>query len=244
MPNRIIRDSCKTSPSLDLLSDGAERFFWRLVTVADDFGRFEADPRILLAKTFPLRVDRMRPKQAEGWFNELRSNGIVNLYSHGGRVYGHFLNWTKHQDTRAKASKFPDPQASASICSQVLADVPVTESESVSENRNREPRTDTLDQPSADRVEVDDGFTAFWKAYPKRIGKGAALKAWRKIRPANGTQEAILKAVEAQKVWPAWTKDDGQYIPHPATWLNQSRWEDEGDSGQTFDLDRFRRIPR
>lgn len=46
MPNRIIRDKCRTSISLDKLSFGAECMFWRLTTVADDYGRFEADARI------------------------------------------------------------------------------------------------------------------------------------------------------------------------------------------------------
>ena len=65
MPNRIIRESCTTSPTLDALSDGAERMFWRLTTIADDYGRFDADPRVLLAKCFPLRVGRISIKTIE-----------------------------------------------------------------------------------------------------------------------------------------------------------------------------------
>ena len=46
----------------------------------------------------------------------------------------------------------------------------------------------------------------------------------------------MLKAIEKQKGSEQWTKDNGQYIPHPSTWLNQSRWEDElpavGGSGK------------
>lgn len=72
-----------------------------------------------------------------------------------------------------------------------------------------------------------DSFLAFWALYPKRVGKGAALKAWKQIRPSSGAAAFILAAVAAQKSWPAWTKDGGRYIPNPATWLNQTRWEDE-----------------
>ena len=72
-------------------------------------------------------------------------------------------------------------------------------------------------------------FLEFWAAYPRKIGKGAAWKVWkqRKDRPKNGD---MLASVEAHKRSEQWTKDGGQYIPHPATFLNQARWEDEPDS--------------
>ncbi len=73
----------------------------------------------------------------------------------------------------------------------------------------------------------DDEFLKFWHLYPRKIGKGAAEKAWKKIRPSNGTVEKILSAVEDQKHWPIWERDNGRYIPNPATWLNQKRWGDE-----------------
>lgn len=70
------------------------------------------------------------------------------------------------------------------------------------------------------------GFEAFWKAYPKKIGKKAALKAWDKAE-LNGKVQIVLEAVEKQKSWPQWQKEGGQYIPNPTTWLNQGRWEDQ-----------------
>ena len=47
MPSRLIRECTRTSVSLAHLTDQAERLFWRLITTADDFGRFEADPDIV-----------------------------------------------------------------------------------------------------------------------------------------------------------------------------------------------------
>ena len=67
-------------------------------------------------------------------------------------------------------------------------------------------------------------FVIFWNAYPRRTGKGAALKAWTKHNP---TLSAVLKALAWQTRQPAWTKDRGQFIPHPATWLNRQGWDDE-----------------
>ena len=68
----------------------------------------------------------------------------------------------------------------------------------------------------------------FWLAYPKKVGKGAALNSWKKIKPSNGTVEKIIGAVEYQKKDHQWSRDGGRFIPNPATWLNQRRWDDEG----------------
>lgn len=69
------------------------------------------------------------------------------------------------------------------------------------------------------------GFEPFWSLYPNRTGRGAAEKAWKKV-PAVA-HEQIMLAVAAQSTSERWTKEGGQYIPNPATWLNQKRWLDE-----------------
>lgn len=76
-------------------------------------------------------------------------------------------------------------------------------------------------------------FNVFWNAYPKKVGKDAARKAFDKRKPGEDLTEKMLRAVIDQKQSLAWVKDDGQFIPNPATWLNQGRWMDgEGEAGQ------------
>lgn len=77
------------------------------------------------------------------------------------------------------------------------------------------------------RDELEERFERFWSAYPKKVGKGAAHKSFLKIRPSEPLLEKMLRAVEAASVTEQWLKDKGQFIPLPATWLNQERWEDE-----------------
>lgn len=72
-----------------------------------------------------------------------------------------------------------------------------------------------------------NGFETFWETYPRKVGRGAAEKAWSKISFSIGVFEKIVAAVAAQSQQAAWLKDDGQFIPHPATWLNQKRWLDQ-----------------
>lgn len=71
------------------------------------------------------------------------------------------------------------------------------------------------------------GFDLFWSVYPRKIGKGAAELAWKKCRPDGTLQARIIQAVKAQCKSEQWRRDGGQFIPHPATWLNGKRWEDE-----------------
>lgn len=66
----------------------------------------------------------------------------------------------------------------------------------------------------------------FWLPYPRKRGKGAALKAWNKIKPSNGLRERIRSKIEEGKHSPDWIRDDGRWIPNPATFLNQGRWDD------------------
>jgi hypothetical protein len=72
-----------------------------------------------------------------------------------------------------------------------------------------------------------DVFESFWKIYPRKIGKGAALRAWSKLKEPKSTLALISDSLEWQIKSEQWTRDGGQFIPHPATYLNQRRWEDE-----------------
>jgi hypothetical protein len=71
------------------------------------------------------------------------------------------------------------------------------------------------------------GFDRFWKAYPRKVKKTTAAKAWAKIKPDAELVNVIIAAVERQKQSRDWMKNDGEFIPHPTTWLNGERWKDE-----------------
>lgn len=70
-------------------------------------------------------------------------------------------------------------------------------------------------------------FETFYKAYPKHKSRGTAEKAWRTLKPTDELLAKIMKALETAKKSSDWTKDNGQYIPYPATWLRAKGWEDE-----------------
>lgn len=81
-----------------------------------------------------------------------------------------------------------------------------------------------LEPPSLLSSSKTLAFESFWKIYPKRVGKGEALKAW-KSKNCESKAEFIITAVEHQMAY--LMREGGQYTPLPATWLNQKRWDDE-----------------
>lgn len=67
-----------------------------------------------------------------------------------------------------------------------------------------------------------DHFPDFWAAYPRKVGRGAAAKAFKAALGKGATAAEIAAGLNRQR-WP----DNPQFVPHPATWLNQSRWLDD-----------------
>lgn len=67
-------------------------------------------------------------------------------------------------------------------------------------------------------------FETFWKAYPRKVGKDAAEKAWIKKKP---NIDEVLNSLLWQMQTDQWKAESGKFIPHPSTYLNQGRWKDE-----------------
>ena len=107
MPNRIIKESVRESESVDGLSPQAEVTFYRLITYADDYGLFKADPKLLIAALYPLK--HFKIEQMTKWMDELGTSGMVTYYKSDGKCYGKFITWEEHQQVRNKKSRFPMP---------------------------------------------------------------------------------------------------------------------------------------
>jgi hypothetical protein len=81
------------------------------------------------------------------------------------------------------------------------------------------------------KLRDESAFESFWKAYPKRKSKGQAEKAWHAINPDSECVTRIIQGLARAKTCREWQKENGKWIPHPATWLRARGWEDDdGDS--------------
>ena len=152
------------------------------------------------------RIRRLDEHRDWGWF-------IVN--------YEYYRNIAsedqRREKTRVRVKKYREKVDKSDDVTQCNATVTLhndSPSASASLNSSLNPSSDS------------EGFEEFWGLYPRKVGKGAALKAW-SVKKCRSIAENINTAVEKQKGWQQWQKDSGQFIPHPATWLNQERWMDE-----------------
>lgn len=220
MPNRIIREGILSSDRVEQLDPPAEVFYRRLMSKVDDHGLYDARPSILRTSLYPLRVDRVREADIARWIAACEKAGVIALYQHDGKPYLQML------DTRWQArseAKFPLPDAPGSMrlraadnsCAQPPAPAPVFVFGDVS----------VVDKPAAPSGAVL--FASFWQAYPKKKAKDDALKAFQKRKPDQALLDAMLRAITAQRGTEDWQKEGGKFIPYPATWLNDGRWQDE-----------------
>jgi hypothetical protein len=130
MPNRILKDSICTSDNLNKATPESESLFFRLIVNCDDYGRMFATPCMVRARCYPLRIDSISDKQIQERLEELQKLELLNIYEVDNRPYLQMITWYKHNNVRAKKSKFPPPngqhlQTSANKCEQLQTNVPV-----------------------------------------------------------------------------------------------------------------------
>ena len=86
--------------------------------------------------------------------------------------------------------------------------------------------TQTVETTPLQSPPVDAGFEEFWSRYPRKVGKQAAAKAYATARKRGVSHDHIMTGLRHQWQFLAAEKPRG-FCPHPSTWLNQGRWEDE-----------------
>lgn len=210
MPNRILKESICTSDNLDKLTPFQETVFYRLIVSCDDYGRYDARPKILAAKLFPLKD--IRANQIEDALRALTSAELVTIYDVDGKPFLQMNTWDRHQIIRAKKSKFPPINESASNCNQTQSNVSVIQSESESESQSEsesysEKRARARFTPPTPedvrgyclengyRVDADR-FVAYYESNGWRVGRNpmkdwkAAVRNWAHNNYGGSRQQA------------------------------------------------------
>lgn len=158
MPNRIIKESICRSDSIDSLSWFEEVLFYRLIVVCDDYGRFDGRPAVVKGSCFPLKDDITKKQIAEA-LERLSTVGLVRGYEVRGKSFLQLTAWEKHQQIRAKNSKYPAPDET---CNQMISDDIGCPRESRIENRESYSRIGDVRA-----IEPAKRFEDFLSAYPK-----------------------------------------------------------------------------
>ena len=96
-----------------------------------------------------------------------------------------------------------------------------------------ETEAETETETKRSRASVGSLFLKFWDSYPKKKSKGAAEKAFKALKPDEQLVETMISKIDLAKTSADWTKEGGQFIPHPATWLRAKGWDDEISTATT-----------
>lgn len=204
----------------------ARLFFIGLWLQADCAGRLEEDQDRLKLQILP--YDKV---SVEAMLQALEP--FLDRYEVAGKPYISIKNFLKHQRPHPKEpkSEYPSPLSSEAV------------------KKNGEPCKKTANPQGREGVSGKEGvlgregkespqnvekngeggwwFEDFWKNYPRKVGKEAALRAWVKLGPDKVLVTWMLESLAKQSASIQWRKDGGQYIPHASTWLNGKRWEDQ-----------------
>jgi hypothetical protein len=174
------------------------------------------------------------------WPGELVKAGIWEVVAGGYRIHDYDHYQPRKVEVLAERRKHAQRQRNylrrkADAVSDAVSDaapVPVSGSSSPDLLPSPDLRSLKLESPSPDvslaalARAAERAFDEFWKAYPRKVAKTDARKAWAKLGtvPPIG---ALLDALAWQRELPRWREEGGRYVPHPATYLNGRRWEDE-----------------
>ena len=155
--------------------------------------------------------------ETKGVLKKLEKLGMISLSDNEIEV----KNWRKRQEmllTGAERSKRWRDTQRVNRNGEVTKKS-VVRNARIEENRIEENRIDN---------NTDHGFNEFWSAYPRKISKKTAYASWNRIKNLDDAlTRKIMESLEEHKKSQQWQKDDGKFIPHPSTWLNQERWNDE-----------------
>lgn len=110
----MLREGILTSERIDLLSPAGEVFYRRLMSVVDDYGRFSANPKLVRAACYPLKLDKVFDEHIAEWLEECANASLVVCYQVGGKQYLEVQDF--RQQVRSKFSKYPDPLSADNNC--------------------------------------------------------------------------------------------------------------------------------
>ena len=241
---RAIKPEFWDSPSVAKAGPWARLLFIAMWNWADDFGRGTANLKELEGFAFP-NDDHFTDRSGNtvhfrDVVAEVSECFDVAFYSVDGRQFYEIPTWDKHQrnERRAKASKYPLARHDAAV-----AEIPCirTEAPNISGlgtgeqgNRGTGEQGNSFScssdaDASSKRPSIDDDFVDWWEHYPRKVGKGQAIKAYRRARKLADHDTLVAAIIQQAETLTARGKE---FTPYPATWLNGQRWEDAPDLDQ------------
>jgi hypothetical protein len=203
-------------------------YMWML---ADREGRLEDKPKRIGAQALPYDAGA----DVDTMLDDLQRSGFIRRYAAAGFACIQILTFSKHQNPHSRESESELPPYSGLDNTQAVAkhDLGSASASPSIEQAGLIPDSGSLipdslipDTKAAAAAKRAERFERVYEAFPLKKGREAARKAFDKLDPDDDLVATMLAAIAVQRQSPGWVKDDGQFIPHPATWINGKRWQD------------------
>jgi len=237
---RTIKPELWADEKVGSIDMGARLLFIGMINFADDDGVVSSNPIYLKSQIFPYD-EALRLSAVKGWLDALVKARILVPLSFEGQNYYVIRTFRSHQVISHPAKgKIPsvvidsvlsgntpelssNPPESSSNTPELSSNPPSGKERKGKEGKGKE----SIGQPAAPEFDFSEqNFETFWKEYPRRVNKKKAKEAFLKINPDPILFVTILEAIRKQADT-VWKGKAIEYIPHPTTWLNGRRWEDE-----------------
>lgn len=215
---RMIDKKISVSEQVADLSLKAQIIYTWSIPHADDLGLLPYSHKTLRAIVVPLMDITLEDFGIQ--MESIVHQGLMKVFEHEGQKYYQILNFHKHQTLKKDRKpvtllgKIEDWSDLDSIGFQ-LEDIGNPREEKRREVKGRE-----------EKIYVQS-FEKFWSVFPRKINKQTALKSWLRLKPSDELIENIVRDVSSRASSESWSKESRKFCPHPSTYLNNRRWEDE-----------------
>jgi len=214
---RMLSKRISQSKKVNSLSIKAQIVWTWTIPWLDDYGCYEADCEDIKTEVFP-KNKSIGIQDINNALSEEEKIGLIKIFRLKGKEYQKYNNFEDFQTLKTDRPKKSDIKGYY---------------EGMELNGIQKYPKEPSGSPEVKLREVKlskdiwSNFNSFWKVYPKKKAKEDAFKAFNKINPDKYLLDRILAAILASMKSDEWLKDNGKFIPHPATWLNGKRWKDE-----------------
>ncbi|GAA4475534.1 hypothetical protein [Gluconacetobacter asukensis] len=255
---RTIHPGLYTDEAFATLSMAARVLIIGIWSHADDGGGFEWKPLTLKMRVFPADMLDVTPLLEELVQNDIVMKYDVDGKTYGAvRNFGkwqrpkkpsrfvpmpeHVRNYARtNEDEKGDGSEPEDKSGPVNDPKSETSSEPVPNQSGISQTEGRKvgrkegnnslPSVESSRMPVTETPGPARDFEEFWAAYPRKVGKDGARKAFDKARKRAGQAEIMVGLSRHIAVWPGANDERAQFIPHPATWLNRGDWQGDAAS--------------
>ncbi len=241
-PYSPLLKSYPDSVKINSVSEKAENLFTRLIAQADDADHYYGEAAMVLGKLFTQRMcnGEVDLASVQDRIDELANARLIGIYVADGRRYIEILNRRNElRIDRKHDLRFPKRVGELSVPDTArIRDGKEPDTVSYS-TRPDSTRPDPKPLPAvAGANDLPPGFVEFWKNWPRHFrkqGRKNCLKLW-KTHKLEAISARVVEVLLRFKTSFDWTKDDGQWIPFPMTWLNRTPWETADEDMPDIDV--------